>query len=158
MISTAYSGLPSPIVVAADLNGDGITGDLLPGSHRGSLNREIDTPAKLNKLIRDYNLSIGGKTLPRGGQAPFAIDGPDGLRFGDSFISQDLQVSKIIKLKERLHVELTAQVFNIFNVSNLVGSGGFPGSEFNGTLTTVAAANGAPGGFRLGTDGSLLNA
>src|SRR5262249_31773651 len=114
--------------------------------------------AKLNKLIRDYNLSIGGKALPRGGQAPFAIEVPDGLRFGDSFISQDLQVSKIIKLKERLHVELTAQVFNIFNVSNLVGSGGFPGSEFNGTLTTVAAANGAPGGFRLGTDGSLLNA
>jgi hypothetical protein len=158
MISTAYSGLPAPIVLAADLNGDGITGDLLPGTRRGSLNREIDTPARLNQLIRDYNLSSGGKALPRGGQAPFAIEVPDGLRFGDSFISQDLQVSKIIKVKERLRVELTAQMFNIFNVSNLVGSGGSPGSEFNGTLTTVAAANGAPAGFRLGTDGSLLNA
>ena len=158
MISTAYSGLPAPIVVSADLNGDGITGDLLPGTRRGSLNREVDTPAKLNKFIRDYNLAKGGKPLPRGGLAPFVIEVPDNLRFGDSFISQDLQVSKIIKFHERLSVELSAQLFNIFNVSNLVGSGGGPGSEFNGTLTTIAAANGAPSGFGLGTDGSLLNA
>jgi hypothetical protein len=88
------------------------------------------------------------------------LDVPDSTRFGDSFISQDLALSKDFKIREKLHVEFTAQMFNVFNISNLVGSAGFPGSAFNGTLTTVNSDNaGAPtGGFKLGGTGGLLNA
>ena len=161
LISTWYSGLPASILVgSADLNGDGVNGDLLPGTKRGSLGRDVDSVGRLNSLIRDYNQSTGGKPLPRGGRAPFVLEVPDGTRFGDSFISQDLQVAKDFKLRERFSIELTAQMFNIFNISNLVGPAGFPASAYNGTLTTINADNaGSPtGGFKIGSNGGLVNA
>jgi hypothetical protein len=161
-VSAWSSGLPvTALVGSADLAGTGITTSLLPGTHRGSLGRDVDSVKKLNALIKSYNLSTAGKALPRPGQiAPYLIEYPDSLRFGDSFISQDLQLSKVFKIRERLTIEGTAQVFNLFNISNLVGAAGLPGSEFNGTLTNIAAsAVGTPsGGFRLGSDGSLLTA
>jgi len=161
MISAINSSLPATALVgSADLNGDGILGDLLPGTRRGLLGRGVNSAAELNAYIRNYNLIYAGRTLPRGGLAPFLIEVPDSIRFGDSFISQDLQLSKIFKIKERLKIEATAQVFNLFNVSNLVGSGGLPSSNFNGTLTVINAGTGGvpTGGFRLGSDGSLLTA
>src|SRR5207302_5393869 len=56
--------------------------------------------------------------------------------------------------------ELTAQMFNAFNISNLVGAAGFPGSAFTGTLTTLTADTaGAPtGGFKVASNGGLTNA
>lgn len=160
VISTAYSGLPTSILVgSADLNGDGINGDLLPGTGRGALGRSVNSVEKLNQLVRQYNQSTGGKTLPRGGRAPFLLEVPDSVRFGNPFVSQDLQVSKTFSIKERVKILLTAQMFNLFNISNLVGPAGFATSAFNGTLTTVNSdGSGAPTGFRLGGDGSLLNA
>ena len=161
LISTWYSGLPASILVgSADLNGDGVNGDLLPGTHRGSLGRNVSSVSALNALIRAYNQSTAGKPLPRGGRAPFVPEVPDGVRFGDSFISQDLQLSKDFKIRERVHIEATAQMFNLFNISNLVGPAGFPGTAFNGTLTTINADNnGNPtGGFKLASTGGLTNA
>lgn len=166
MITTAYSGLPNSIVVgSADLNGDGINGSLLPGTRRGSLGREVDTPAKLNELIRAYNRSTAGRTLPRPKtRAPFVLEVPDNISFGDSFISTDLQITKVFSIKERVKLELSAQMFNLFNVSNLVGPAGLPTTPFNGTLTTIGAKvleNGSvvpTGNFTLDTtSGSLLN-
>jgi hypothetical protein len=159
-ITTAYSGLPASILVGTtDLRGDGINGSLLPGTHRGSLNREVSSPAKLNSLIRAYNLARAGTTLPRGGRAPFLLEVPDSVKFGDSFVSTDLQLSKVFTFKERFKLEFTAQMFNMFNVSNLVGPAGLPATPFNGTLTTIASTTGIPtGGFTLGTDGGLVNA
>lgn len=162
LISTLYSGLPNSILLgAADLNGDGINGTFLPGTKRGSLGRNVDSMAKLNRLIRAYNQSGAGKPLPRGGRAPYALELPEGTRFGDSFISQDLQISKTLKFKERFQVELTAQMFNLANISNLVGPAGLPTSPFSGTLATLNAdaTTGAPAaGFRLNGDGGLMNA
>jgi hypothetical protein len=161
-ITTAYSGLPQSITVGtSDLAGDGVNGSLLPGTRRGALNREVNTPAKLNALIRAYNLSKGGTPLPRGGRAPFLPEVPDNTKFADSFVSTDLQLSKVFSFKERFKVELTAQVFNIFNVSNLVGVAGLPSTPFNGTLTTFpsATASGIPTqGFTVGSDGTLRDA
>jgi len=160
-ITTAYSGLPQSITVGtSDLAGNGVNGSLLPGTRRGSLNREVDTPAKLNALIRAYNLSKGGTPLPRGGRAPFLPEVPDNITFGDSFVSTDLQLSKVFSFKERFKVELTAQVFNVFNVSNLVGVAGLPSTPFNGTLSTFSSnPSGTPGqGFSLGSDGTLRDA
>jgi hypothetical protein len=160
LLSTHSSGLPQSIQVgSADLNGDGVTGDFLPGTHRGSLGRDIDSVDKLNTLIRQYNQTLAGKLSPRNQRNPYLFEyGPD-VKFNDSYISQDLQLSKIIKIRERLKVEGTAQIFNLFNISNLVGAAGLPSTPFTGTLTTIAAAGdgSAPAGFRLGTDGGLFN-
>jgi hypothetical protein len=161
VLSSWSSGLPSSLLVgSADLIGNGINGSLLPGTGRGSLGRSIKSVEKLNSLIRDYNQSTAGKPVPRGGRAPFVFEVPDTTRFNDSFVSQDVQLAKDFRIREKLTIELTAQVFNFFNISNLVGAAGRPGEGFNGTLTTLNAdANGAPtGGFRIASDGSLQNA
>lgn len=154
-ISTAYSGVANSITVPADLRGDGtlVSGSpaaLLPGTRRGSLNREIDSPVRLNALIRMYNLSTAGKPLPRvgTGNAPFLPEIPDNIKFGDSFISSDLQVTKVFSLKERFKLEFSAQMFNIFNISNLVGPAGLPSTPYSGILTSSDR-------FALGPDGSL---
>jgi len=160
LLSTHSSGLPQSITLPFDINSDSIVGDLLPGTHRGSLGRDIDSVDKLNALIRNYNQTLAGKLNLRNQRFPYLFEYGPGVKFGDSYISQDLQVSKIFKVRERLKIEGTAQVFNLFNISNLVGSAGLPSSPFNGTLTTIAAASdgGAPAGFKLGSDGGLLNA
>ena len=55
----------------------------------------------------------------------------------------------------RMRIEATAQVFNAFNVSNLVGSAGLPSSPFSGTLPTLATL---PAGFTLASSGSVRDA
>ena len=159
MLSTHSSGLPQSFVVgSADLNGDGINGDLLPGSHRGSMGRDINSVDQLNALIRNYNQTLAGKLNPRNQRNPYLFEYGPGVKFNDSYISQDLQVSKVFKIRERMKIEGTGQVFNVFNISNLVGPAGLPSTPFNGTLTTIASASdgSAPAGFRLGSDGGLL--
>src|SRR5262249_47180209 len=98
LLSTHSSGLPQSIQVgSADLNGDGLTGDLPPGTHRGSLGRDVDSVDKLNTLIRQYNQTLAGKLSPRNQRNPYLFEYGPGVKFNDSYISQDLQLSKIIK-------------------------------------------------------------
>jgi Carboxypeptidase regulatory-like domain len=155
-ISTVYSGVPNSILVgSADINGDGINGDLLPGTRRGSLGREITDVSALNSAIRGYNQTLAGTLTPRGQRLPFAVEMPDGTRFDDSFISTDIQLSYVLKLHGRLRLEGTAQIFNAFNISNLVGPAGLPSSPFSGTLPTLSAL---PAGFTSTSDGGLRDA
>jgi len=155
-ISTFNSSTPVTATVgSADLNGDGINIDLLPSTRRGSIDREIDSVRKLNDAIRAYNLAFAGKLTPRNQTRPFVPELPDNILFGDSFISQDFQLSYTLKIKERLKIEATAQVFNAFNVSNLVGPNGLPSTPFNGVLTTLASL---PTGFTVGQDGGIRDA
>ena len=156
MISTFNSGLPvNAVVGSADLNGDGISGDLLPTARRGDVGRAINSIRELNDAIRAYNVVFAGRTTPRNQVRPFVPELPAGISFDDSFISQDIQLSYVLKIKERVRFEATAQVFNVFNVSNLVGPAGLPSSPFNGTLTTLASL---PAGFRVSSEGSILDA
>ena len=155
-IATMYSGVPASILVgSADLNGDGINGDLLPGTRRGSLGREIHTVSALNAAIRDYNRTLAGTFNLRGQRLPYAVEMPDSVKFGDSFISHDLQLSYVLKVAHGARIEATAQVFNVFNVSNLVGPAGLPSSPFGGTLPTLGTL---PAGFTVTADGGLRDA
>jgi len=159
LLSTQSTGLPqSATVGSADINGDGVNGDLLPGTRRGALGRDITSVDQLNALIRNYNLNYAGKLNLRNQRLPYLFEYGPGVRFNDSYISQDLSVTKVFRIRERLRVEGSAQIFNVFNISNLVGAAGLPSSPFNGTLTTINAASdgSAPAGFRLGSDGALL--
>src|SRR5262249_47352751 len=71
-ISTYNSAVPvNATVGSADLNGDGISGDLLPLTRRGDVGRRIDSVTKLNDAIRAYNQVYAGKTTPRGQVRPF---------------------------------------------------------------------------------------
>lgn len=155
MISTWNSSTPmTALVGSADVNGDGINGDLLTTTRRGDVGRSINSVAKLNDAIHAYNQLFAGKRNPRNQLLPFVPDVADNIKFGDSFISQDLQLSYVLKLKERVKLEATAQLFNAFNVSNLVGAAGLPSSAFNGVLATIATL---PTGFTVNSAGALVD-
>src|SRR5438105_881730 len=83
-----------------------------------------------------------------------------GRPYAKIFVSYDIQISKLIKVREKLELEFTAQMFNVANISNLVGPSGLPTAAFSGVLTTLPAdAAGTPtSGFRLGCNGALMNA
>ena len=136
-ISTFCSGVPASILGgSADINGDGINGDLLPGTRRGSRGRQVTDVGALNNDIHGYNLSLAGTLNPRGQRLPYLVDIPNGTRFGDSFVSQDIQLSYVLKMRGNVKIEATAQMCNAFNVSNLVGPAGLPSSPFSDTLPT----------------------
>ena len=61
----------------------------------------------------------------------------------------------MLKIKERVKIEATAQVFNAFNVSNLVGPAGLPSTPFSGTLATLGTL---PAGFSVNSQGSVVDA
>jgi hypothetical protein len=102
--------------------------------------------AKLDKrMSHHYQFSVGHAL------SKLETTTADGTRFDDSFISHDLQLSYGVKLHGRVRLEATAQVFNAFNISNLLGPAGLPSSPIGGTLPTLSAL---PAGFSS-CDGSL---
>jgi hypothetical protein len=58
----------------------------------------------------------------------------DDLKFGDSFSSLDLRVSKVFRLGERWSIEPIAEVFNLFNVTNVLGVSNVNYSGFSNVL------------------------
>ena len=108
----------------------------------------------------DVAALYAGKLNPRNQRLSYLFEYGPGVKFNDSYISQDFQVSKVFRIRERVRIEGAAQVFNVLNISNLVGAAGLPSSPFNGTLTTIAAASdgSAPAGFKAGPDGGLFTA
>jgi hypothetical protein len=64
--------------------------------------------------------------------------------YGPGFGDVDFSVIKNIPIRERLKIQLRAEIFNLFNRINLSSGGGAVGS--NGTVTdTIGDFNGAPG-------------
>jgi hypothetical protein len=76
----------------------------------------------LNGFIKEVNASggFGGQPLPLVS---------DNASFNDSFNSLDLRVSKIFRLGERVRVEPLVEVFNLFNITNVLG---FSKSNYSG--------------------------
>ncbi|HXG94959.1 MAG TPA: TonB-dependent receptor [Blastocatellia bacterium] len=99
-----------------DINGDGTFADTLPGLKINSLNRGTSKETLL-QLVNNYNANIA---KPSGGLIKPLIVAPD-FEFGDDFHSEDLRISKEIRFKERFAIQGFAEVFNIFNISNLTG-------------------------------------
>lgn len=78
-----------------------------------------------------------GSTDPNGNLSRNALYGP-------GFADLDLSVFKNIPLKERLRMQLRAEMFNVFNRKNMATGAGSVGS--NGVVSdTIGDFNGAPG-------------
>jgi hypothetical protein len=86
----------------------------LPGLQRNAGGRLFRTGAELNEYISRLNAAggVGGQLLPL-----VASD----ARFGDSFNSFDLRVSRPLPIGERARLEPIVEVFNLFNVTNVLG-------------------------------------
>jgi hypothetical protein len=127
-LDTTLSGL--------DLDGDGISTTLLPGINGHNLFGQGLSQSRLRALVAQYNAWIEARTRiitnPDGTQSvirprtPFnqiisPIVMPGKISPGDSFISQDVRLTKKFRIKEKVTLSLIGEVFNLFNIANLIG-------------------------------------
>jgi hypothetical protein len=104
---TLSSGVPMDILMP-----DAST--RVPTLSRNAGGRQFETGRDLNAYLRDLNASggIDGQLLPLV---------RDDARFSDSFSSFDLRASKVFALGGRRSLEAIVEVFNLFNVTNVLG-------------------------------------
>ena len=119
-ILTLASGVPMDILLP-----DGSS--RIPSLQRNAGGRLFHTGAELNAFIQQLNASggVGGQLLP--------LVSED-ARFSDSFNSFDLRASKLFRFGERFTVEPIAEVFNLFNVTNVLGVSNVNYSGFSNVL------------------------
>ncbi|HEY4425722.1 MAG TPA: TonB-dependent receptor, partial [Pyrinomonadaceae bacterium] len=88
--------------------------------------RQFKTGAELNAALTQIN-AAGGSLCPNvdpsTGFKPRVLVPlvQDDLKLGDNFSSLDLRVSRVFKIGERWTIEPIAEVFNLFNVTNVLG-------------------------------------
>jgi hypothetical protein len=134
-------------VFTTDIDGDGRTGDLLPGTNIRSLGRKIKSFKQLNRVITDFNNNFAGKLTPAG-QAlvtsglfteaqlrtlgatikPLALVPETNPWPYENLINLDLRISRTIRFKEKLSIEPSVDVFNVFNHTGLAGYNGLNGT------------------------------
>jgi hypothetical protein len=104
---TLSSGVPMDILMP-----DAST--RVPTLARNAGGRQFQTGAELNDYLRGLNAAggIDGQLLPLV---------RDDARLSDSFSSFDVRVSKVFQLGGRRSLEAIAEVFNLFNVTNILG-------------------------------------
>lgn len=166
LISTAFSGVPQSLFLpdSVNLNGTGrFVPAYLPGTKAGSIGRDIKTVDELNALIRNYNQTrAGGRDAFGRLLNPLAELPGDTQIGGDSVISQDLRLTKTFQFSEKMRLSLIGEVFNVFNVANLVNVGDFivpteaDAADFGITTlrptqrTTSVFGTGGPRAFQFG--------
>jgi hypothetical protein len=86
----------------------------VPTLDRNSGGRRFKTAAELNEYLRGLNASggIDGLLLPLVS---------DDAEFSDSFRSFDLRVSKVFSVGGHRSLEAIVEVFNLFNITNILG-------------------------------------
>lgn len=114
-IVTLASGVPMDILVPGGTQ-------RIPQLQRNAGSRLFHNGAELNAFLQQLNAAggFGGDPLP-------LVD--NDARFSDSFSSLDLRLSKVFKLGERVTLEPIVEVFNVFNVTNVLG---FSKSNYSG--------------------------
>ena len=106
---------------------------------RNAGTRQFHTGAELNVALTQINAAGGSlcpNTDPSTGFKPRVLVPlvRDDLKLGDNFSSLDLRVSKIFRIGERWTVEPIAEVFNLFNVTNVLGVSNVNYSGFSNVL------------------------
>jgi len=104
---TLASGVPMDILLPD-------ASSRIPVLQRNAGGRLFKSAADLNAFIQRLNAAggINGQPLPLVS---------DDARFNDSFNSFDLRVSKVIRFSERVRLEPIVEVFNLFNMTNVLG-------------------------------------
>ncbi len=161
-LSVPASGQPGEIF-RTDFNGDGTTGDILPGTNIGSFGRSVKV-GDLNHVISTYNNTVAGHLTPAGqalvsaglfSQAQLVSLGavspqlslaPPGQVGLDSYKTLDARISWSKRIGEsRFTVEPSVGIFNLFNLANFDN----PNDPLSGVLNgEVGAVNGTTSAVR----------
>ena len=147
-----YNSKPpfSAFLGGVDLNGDGTYADLLPGTKVNQFNRGLGK-GDLRRLADEFKQTYAGTQDAQGGDIP-PITLPSKFEFGDSFLTQDLRLSRDFVFHERWRLMLIGEVFNLFNIGNLSGrSGDLAGAGFGQPTSRVTQVfgSGGPRSFQL---------
>lgn len=151
-VNFTYSSPPpfSAYVGGIDFNGDGSTGDLLPGTTVGAFNRGMGR-ADLERLVTQFDTTYAltkdaeGRIIPR-------LTLPGNYGFGGNVQSLDLRISRSFVARERWRLSMIGEVFNAYNKANLTGYSGDLTSPAFGQPTTRATqvfGSGGPRAFQL---------
>jgi hypothetical protein len=119
-IWTLASGVPMDILLP-----DGSA--RIPSLQRNAGGRLFKNGAELNAFIKTVNAAggVGGQPLP--------LVSND-ARFNDRFNSLDLRLTRPFRIGERVRIEPIAEVFNLFNVTNILGVSNVNYSGFSNVL------------------------
>jgi hypothetical protein len=140
---TAYLG-------GIDLNGDGTTGDLLPGTTLNAFNRTLGK-SDLAHLVDQFNQTYAG-TKDAQGRSIQRIALPTRYSFGGNSQSLDLRITRSFVLRDRWRLSLIGEAFNLYNKANLTGYSGDLTSPAFGQPTSRASqvfGSGGPRAFQL---------
>jgi hypothetical protein len=141
-IWTLASAVPMDVMMP-----DGST--RVPTLPRNAGGREIKTAAQLNDYIAQLNASGGvdGQLLP--------LVSPD-ARFGDSFDSLDLRLSRTFEVRSSFSLEAIVECFNVFNVTNILGVSKSNYSGYANVLARDSSDPSDPGHLRSSSFGRPL--
>jgi hypothetical protein len=106
-IWTIASGVPMDILLPS-------AESRIPDLQRNAGGRRFKTASELNDYLRDLNERGGVDGVP----LPY-VD--DDARFNDHFDSLDLRVARPFRLAGTVTIEPMLEVFNVFNVTNILG-------------------------------------
>lgn len=139
---TLASGVPMDILMPSAQS-------RVPTLQRNAGGRVFTTAGELNDFIRSTNAGGGihGELLP------FVTDG---VRFNDSFNALDLRLSKSFAMRSA-RVEAIAEVFNLFNVTNYLGTSTVNYSGFSNVLVRDSNDPTNPGYLRSSRFGSPVS-
>jgi hypothetical protein len=169
-ISQTDSAPPLDTLLAGlDLDGDGISRTLLPGTTKhNALGRDL-AESELRELVEKYNADVeartrsivnaDGSTTVIRPRAPFnqvinPIALPEKFSNGDSFSTQDVRLSRKVDLGEERALTLIAEVYNLFNVANVTGYGNILNQMNYGQPSARAGqvfGSGGPRAFQFAT-------
>ena len=121
----------------------------IPVIQRNAGAREFTSAGELNDFLRDLNAGggIAGEPLP------FVADS---ARFSDSFNSLDLRVSKGFTAG-RVRIDALAELFNVFNVTNVLGTSNRNYSGFLNALVRDSNDPADPGYLRSSRFGTPVS-
>ncbi|HYP25902.1 MAG TPA: carboxypeptidase regulatory-like domain-containing protein [Blastocatellia bacterium] len=138
-IWTLASGVPMDIILPSGAG-------RIPVLQRNAGGRLFETGSELNDFLRRVNAGggINGSPLPLV---------RDDARFNDSFNSFDLRASRTFAVGESVRIEPIAEVFNLFNVTNILGVSNVNYSGFSNVLVRDSQTEGTPGFLRSSSFG-----
>jgi Carboxypeptidase regulatory-like domain/TonB dependent receptor-like, beta-barrel len=141
-IWTIASGVPMDILMP-----DAQT--RVPTLPRNAGGRKFKTASDLNAYLSQLNASggIDGELLP--------LVSED-ARFNDSFDSLDLRLSRSFALGSRSRLEVIAECFNVFNVTNILGVSKSNYSGFTNVLVRDSSDPSDPGYLKSSSFGHAL--
>jgi hypothetical protein len=131
-IMQMQTGVPINVTLGTyDPAGDGISSFRLPGLNVTTFGWSVDANG-IRKLVDQYNAkypapaNVALKDIPKAnrdaqGRAYPYIVLPGSFANNDSFMTHDLRLSRTVKIRESIRLQLNAEGFNIFNIANLTG-------------------------------------